>query len=162
MAVVEMIKETTGVTRRRDFEAGGSMAETVLSLHDSGRLSGRQLMAAQRYLDDVTAYHGSSGVGGYAERVQTSLAVRNKPPAGWTHAHVRCQQTLDRLREHERQVLAWLVTRRERGRSSLADLGRQVCGYEDRSMAIAAATARIQALLDSLAEHYFGKTTPRG
>lgn len=146
--------------KRVDHEAGGSMAETIQALHSNGRLSSRQLMAAHRYIEDVQAYHGSSGIGGYAERVQTSLQVRTKPPAGWTHAHLRCQQVLDKLRDHERQVLAWLVTRRERGRSSLADLGRQVSGYEDRSMAVAAATARIQGLLDSLAEHYFGKVTP--
>lgn len=148
------------MAERVDHEAGGSMAETIQQLHSSGRLSGRQLMAAHRYLSDITAYHGSSGIGGYAERVQVSLQVRSKAPSGWTHAHVRAQQVLDKLREHERMVLAWLVTRRERGRSSLADLGRQVSGYEDRSMAVAAATARIQGLLDTLAEHYFGKVTP--
>lgn len=155
MSLAEILPPCPKVKRRPSPEAGGSFAEIVASLFKSGRLSARQVRAAEMFLRDLTAYHGSTGTGGYGERVDSSRRPGGKL-SGWTQAHIDCQAILDKMWWHERRTLEFLILNRERARRSLADFGREAFGYEDRSMATAAAIAKIGGLLDSIAEHYLG------
>lgn len=136
-------------------ESGGAFASIVAELYKKGRITPRQARASQMFLNDLTAYHGSTGTGGYGERVDSSRKGGGML-AGWTQAHINAQAILDKLWHHERKTLDYLITNKEKHRPSLADFGREVYGYEDKSMAIAAGIAKIGALLESLAEHYCG------
>jgi len=158
MSLAEILPRP-GIKHRRPApqtqEAGGTFATIVSELYKKGRITPRQAKAAQMFLNDLTAYHGSTGTGGYGERVDSSRKPGGKL-SGWTQSHVDCQRILDRLWFHERRTLEYLIVNRERQRPSLADFGREAFGYEDRSMATAAAIAKIGGLLDSIAEHYLG------
>jgi len=135
-------------------EPGGAFATIVAELYKKGRISPRQARAAQMFLNDLTAYHGSTGTGGYGERVDSTA----KPGklAGWTQAHINAQAILDKLWFHERKTLDYLITNREKQRPSLADFGREVFGYNEPHMASASAVAKIVGLLESISEHYLG------
>lgn len=150
-------------TRRQEAftcqESGGAFATIVSELYKKGRISPRQAKAAQMFLNDLTAYHGSTGTGGYGERVDSSRKPGGKL-SGWTQSHINAQSILDKLWAHERKTLDYLITNREKQRPSLADFGREVFGYEDKSMAIAAAIAKIGGLLESISEHYIGNESP--
>jgi hypothetical protein len=135
-------------------ESGGAFATIVAELYKKGRITPRQARAAQMFLNDLTAYHGSTGMGGYQERVDTS--ARPGKLSGWSQAHINAQAILDKLWFHERKTLGYLITRKEKARGSLADFGREVFGYSDQAMAVASAVAKIGGLLDSIAEHYLG------
>lgn len=158
MSLAEHLPPRPRIKRRDTFtcqESGGAFASIVSELYKKGRISPRQARAAQMFLNDLTAYHGSTGTGGYGERVDSS----RKPGGmltGWTQAHVNAQAILDKLWHHERRTLEYLITAREKQRPSLADFGRAMFGYEDKSMAIASAIAKIGCLLDSIGEHYLG------
>lgn len=157
MSLAEILPPPPRIKRRQPTqpEAGGTFATIVSELYKKGRITPRQAKAAQMFLNDLTAYHGSTGTGGYGERVDSSRKPGGKL-SGWTQSHVDCQRILDRLWFHERRTLEYLIVNRERQRPSLADFGREAFGYEDRSMATAAAIAKIGGLLDSIAEHYLG------
>lgn len=158
MSLAEILPPPPRIKTRRietkHPEAGGAFATIVAELYKKGRITPRQARAAQMFLNDLTAYHGSTGTGGYGERVDST--ARPGKLSGWTQAHINAQAILDKLWQHERKTLDYLITNREKARPSLADFGREVFGYDDRSMAIASAIAKIGALLESLAEHYCG------
>lgn len=159
MSLAEILPPRPRIKRRPPLnicqESGGAFASIVSELYKKGRISPRQARAAQMFLVDLTAYHGSTGTGGYGERVDSSRKPGGKL-SGWTQSHINCQAILDRLWHHERKTLEYLILNREKARPSLADFGRSVFGYEDRSMATAAAIAKIGCLLDSIGEHYIG------
>jgi hypothetical protein len=120
---------------------------------DSGRLSPAHVEIGQWFLTLLQSSFGSSGgiTSAWRERVDGGTVFRSSP-TGWTHAQLTIQAILDELRQHERRTLDWLILRREQERRSLADFGRVSCGYQDRSMAIAAAGERIRMLLESISE----------
>jgi hypothetical protein len=160
MSLAEILPPRPRIKTRRQEpftcqESGGAFATIVSELYKKGRISPRQARAAQMFLNDLTAYHGSTGTGGYGERVDSSRKP-NGMLAGWTQSHINAQAILDKLWQHERRTLEYLITAREKHRPSLADFGRAMFGYEDKSMAIAAAIAKIGCLLDSIGEHYLG------
>jgi hypothetical protein len=158
MTLADVLPPRPRIKRRQEpftcQESGGAFATIVSELYKKGRITPRQAKAAQMFLNDLTAYHGSTGTGGYGERVDSS----SKPGklTGWTQAHINAQTVLDKLWFHERKTLDYLITSREKQRGSLADFGREVFGYSDQAMAVASAVAKIGGLLDSIAEHYLG------
>lgn len=154
MSLADVLPPPPKIKHKPNPEAGGQFATIVSDLYKRGRISPRQARAAQMFLADLTAYHGSTGMAGYQERVDTSTT--GSKLSGWTQAHCNCQRILDRLWFHERETLHYLITQRERARGSLADLGRQLYGYADQDMAVAAATAKISAVLETIAEQYLG------
>lgn len=146
------------VKRRETFscqESGGAFASIVSDLFKKGRITPRQARAAQMFLDDLTSYHGTSGAGGYGERVDNSRKPGGKL-SGWTQSHINAQAILDKMWHHERRTLEYLILNREKARPSLADFGREAFGYTEPHSAAAAAIAKIGCLLDSISEHYLG------
>lgn len=159
MSLAEILPQPPKVKRRQEQfacqESGGAFASIVSELYKKGRITPRQARAAQMFLNDLTAYHGSTGTGGYGERVDTSRKPGGKL-SGWTQAHINAQAILDKMWRHERRTLEYLITNREKQRPSLADFGREAFGYTEPHAAAAAAIAKIGCLLDSIAEHYLG------
>jgi len=155
MSLAEILGPPPRIKRKPEHESGGAFAKIVSDLYRAGRISPRQARAAEMFLRDLTAYHGSTGTAGYGERVDCSSRPGSKL-AGWTQSHVDCQSILDKMWLHERKTLEYMITNREKQRPSLADFGRAVFGYKDQDMAVASATAKIAGLLDSVAEHYLG------
>jgi hypothetical protein len=59
---------------------------------------------------------------------------------------------LSKLRGHERELLGYLIVKRELPRGSLADRGRVKSGFEHNRSARAFTTGQIVSLLDSVVE----------
>ena len=132
------------------------MGDIIDALKEEGHLSRRQHQAGVLLLRDLRAYHGQSDglVGQTAEKVDSGSRARLWPPGG--PCIVALDARLNRLRPHERRLMAWLIRQRELPRGMLRDLGRDVSGYTDRIPARAVAVGRIGALLDTLADDYLG------
>ena len=132
-------------------------SQVLDELNAKGRLTPSRAYVAHRFLADWRHAHGSSAglVGMYGERVSRTTAPLG-PPRGANGAQERLQAVLDRLRAHERVTINYILTPRERSRPGLEHWGAEVSGYKDRAMAIGAAVARIQALLDTLGECGYG------
>lgn len=136
------------------------MGDVISDLHNEGHISPRQFRAVVCFLSDWQAYHGHSGglVGQLAEKVQTAPREPLWPPGGPVGI-VEFDRRLNRLRPHERTLLRFLVTHREKARGTLSDLGRQISGYKTAKTTRAVVVGRVGALCDSLAEIY---TEPEG
>jgi hypothetical protein len=140
---------------------GGSMGDVLDSLREEGHLSDRRYRAGMAFLAELQASHGQSAglVGQLAEKVDTG-ATQRLWPSGGSRGIVALDARLNRLRRHERELMSWLVQHKERNRGSLADLGRIDSGYQTVRTGRAYAAGRIAALLDTLAEEYFGAEQP--
>ena len=132
-------------------------SQVLDDLHAKGRLTPSRAYVAHRFLSDWRQAGGSSAglVGMYGERVSRTTAPLG-PPRGANEAHERLQRIIDKLCWHERMTINYILTPRERHRPGLEHWGAEVSGYKDRAMAIGAAVARIQALLDTLGECGYG------
>jgi hypothetical protein len=140
-----------------NWMAGGSFRDVLMELHKEGHISDVQYVTACRLVQDMQRAHGSSAgiVSQTQERVQTSLRSRTAPPGGGDpDAFARMDRLLSQLRGHERDVLAFLILKRELPRGSLSDLGRLLSRYQTNKTTRAAAVGRIGALLDSVVELY--------
>ncbi len=139
---------------------GGAMGDMISDLHGEGHISARQLRAALAFLNDLHAWHGSSEglvMGDMQDRVQLCRGARLWPPGGSSSASLAALDArLNRLRGHERRLMASLVKCRELARGSLSDLGRQLSGYKTARTTRAVMVGRIGALLDTLADEYLG------
>ncbi len=144
-----------GGATTENWMAGGATEDVVDELRKEGHVTDRQYVAVRRFLDDMRKAHGSSGgiVPQYGERVQSSLRERMAPPGGGDpDAFVRMNRVLTGLREHERQLLGYLIVKRELPRGSLTDRGRMTSGYSNGKTARAFTTGQIRALFESIAE----------
>jgi len=138
-----------------DWMAGGSFGDVVLELRREGHVSDAQYGAAARLLRAMRSIHGTSGgiVPEIQERVQTSIRQCLYPPGGGDpDAFAFMDRLLSRLRGHERELLGYLIVRRELPRGSLADRGRVKSAYEHNRSARAFTTGQIVSLLDSVVE----------
>jgi hypothetical protein len=137
---------------------GGSMADVFEDLRAEGHLTGRQHQAVIRFLAELQTHHGRSDgiVGQIAERVQTSVRARLWPPGGPSGNLGSLDARLNRLRGHERRLMAYLIKHRELTRGSLRDFGRVHSAYTKRETARAYAVGRIAALAETLADEYLG------
>lgn len=134
---------------------GGSFPDVISDLHSEGHISARGFRAAVLFLSDLRAAHGSSGglVSQLSDKVQTGARELLWPPGGPVGI-AEFDRRVNRLRPHERQLLAFLVKHREHARGTLADLGRQISGYKTAKTMRAVVVGRVGALCDSLAELY--------
>lgn len=141
-----------------DWMAGGCLGDVLVELRKEGHISDQQYALACCLLRDMRKAHGNSNgiVASFMqERVQTSTRNRDRPPGGGDpDAFRRMDAVLHGLRRHERDVLAYLICRRELPRGSLSELGRGRSAYKTQKTMRAAAVGRIGALLDSIAEVY--------
>ena len=86
------------------------------------------------------------------ERIDASRKQWGRPPGGASIAQL--DQRLGKLHHHERELLKFLTTMRERARANLADYGRGHSGYKTGKTARAFTAGRICGLLDSIADQY--------
>ena len=152
-----MSDRRVGLAGGDDWQAGGAMGDIIEGLRKERHIRDRAFAATVRLLEDMRQAHGTSGgiVPVIAERVQSSVRPLLWPPGGGDQdAFQRMQSVLNRLRGHEREVMAYMIRARELPRGSLSERGRQLSGYEHSRSARAYMTGRICALLDSIAEAY--------
>lgn len=132
------------------------MGEVIQALFKEGHLTPRQCAAGVAFLTDLQWGGGSSsGMVLDLDRTKGSGRQPLYPPGGYeSERHLRCREVLTRLRGHERDMLKFLVTHREKARGTLADWGRQRSAYTTAKTARARAVGEVAALLESIAELY--------
>jgi hypothetical protein len=137
--------------------AGGSMGDVMEELHKEGHIRSAHYVAVCKLLDDMRRSHGTSAgiVSMPSERVDTSIRDRLAPPGGGDQdAFARMSKALERLRSHERELLAFLVLQRELARGALSDYGRQWSSYKTNKTTRAVAVGKVSSLAASIAEAY--------
>lgn len=145
----------TARTGNEPWLAGGAMGDVLEGLKKEGHITGRQYVAGLWLLDEMRKSHGTSAglIPQLGERVDTSRMARLFPPGGGDpDSFARMEIFLDGLRQHERELLGFLIVHKERTRGSLADWGRGRSAYEHGRSARAFTTGQISAALSSLAE----------
>ena len=140
----------------------GSLRHAIKTFHRRGDLSRREAMAGLRFFDDYETYHGSSGVSGWEERVQTSLKIARQGPQAWTDGHRRFQAAMDSLKSYEREHVEALLLWQRTLSGSLTGLGRGLVGTDGDKQARGAGLVRLKLMLQALAEHYFGPVRKAG
>jgi hypothetical protein len=110
------------------------------------------------FLAELRGAHGTSAglVSETAERVDAGVRQRLCPPGGPSGTLPALDARLNRLRSHERRLMAYLIRHRELVRGGLSDFGRTHSGYKTARTTRAFAVGQIAALLDTLAEEYLG------
>jgi len=142
-----------------DKIAGGSIGDVIEELHREGHIKDSHYVAVCRLLADMRTHHGDSGgiVSEVQERVQTCIRERLCPPGGGDpDAFARMSRALNLLRPHERELLNFLVVKKELGRGALSDWGRLRSAYRTNKTTRAAAVGQVTCLAASIAEVYGG------
>jgi hypothetical protein len=132
------------------------MGDVFEDMRAEAHLTERQYLAGLMVLRDLQAWHGTSGgiVGEVRDKVDVSTRPLLWPPGGPSIAAL--DYRLNRLRPHERRLMAFLIKHRELARGTLGDFGRMYSGYKTAKTTRAVTVGRIGALLDSLADEYLG------
>lgn len=141
--------------RDSHWEAGGSLGDILVDLHKEGHISNDQFVSACRFLEDLKNARGNSNglVPVVEERVQTSIRARLFPAGGAANeAQNRMAGVLDQLRLHEREVLHFLIMKRELSRGTLTDFGRITSNYKTAKTMRAVAVGQVRSLLAAIAE----------
>jgi hypothetical protein len=135
---------------------GGAFSDAVADLSDQGHLSPRQLRAAHTFLAELQRSHGASAglVVTISERVDVSRREAQRPPGGASIAAL--DERLHRLRPWERELLKHLAVCGEKPGAALCAYGRARSGYDKQATARAFAVGRLAAVLEGLADQYFG------
>lgn len=110
-------------------------------------------------LYDIAACWGASGalaplnLGG---AFSNNNGLKEGQPGFSADAMLRVDVVLRKLSDWERNLLAWLIRAREKREASLTGLGRELYSVTDTDDKVArhVATVRIQALTDSVSQHY--------
>lgn len=132
-------------------QTAGTGIEALLGqLHRNQRLFARHLWAGGELIRLLRAAEGQSFgvVDPTAERVHTQGAGG----LPWVIGRMESDETLRRLRQHERDTLNFMVLYKDVAGANLAQFGRQHSTYQDRDSASAFAVSRILATLDSICE----------
>jgi hypothetical protein len=143
--------------RRTQWEAGGSFGDVVMELHKERHISDTQCAIAIRFLEDLRgAYGDSKGLVQQPQvRVQTSHKAALYPAGGAANeAQARMSAVLHKLRDSEREVLHFLIMKRELPRGTLSDLGRLHSNYKTAKTLRAAAVGLVRALLAAIVDVY--------
>jgi hypothetical protein len=132
------------------------MADLIQDLAAEKHLSPRQLRAAGMFLRELQAHHGHSAglVMHLSEKIDAGRQARLRPPGGASIAAL--DSRLGKLHQHERVLLAALVRHGEKGKATLSDYGKARSNYQTQRTSKAFATGRVSALLETLADTYFG------
>lgn len=149
----------TARTGNEAWLAGGGMGDVLDGLKKEGHITDGQYVAGCWLLQQMQQAHGSSGglVPQVGERVDCSNVQRLFPPGGGNlDSFMRMENAMRRLRNHERELLNFLIVRKELNRGSLADWGRGRSAYEHGRSARAFTTGQICAALSSLEEEVVG------
>lgn len=145
----------TARTGNETWLAGGAMGDVLEGLKKERHITDRQYVVGMCLLEDMRKAHGTSGglIPQIGERVDTTLRARLFPPGGGDpDSFARMQRLLAGLRQHERELLGFLIVRAELPRGSLADWGRGRSAYAHGRSARAFTTGQISSALSSLAE----------
>lgn len=116
-------------------------------------------LALARFLRDIQAGWGTSGALGSIDldRTRSGPGPAGGQPGISTQAMAAANSVLERLHDHEVELLKWLVKARERSNVSLATLGHEWCGVEEPNRAQGAATGVLQAFARSVVQHHPSK-----
>lgn len=135
---------------------GGSahvLRELIIEFAKRQRLSVTEAKAGLLFANDLDKAKGSSaGLVSNLEGGGSRGTRKTEPPKGSNDAALMVESVNRNLRPHERQLLGDLI-RSASSADQLATLGR---GYNEKGLKIACAVGRLQSLLDSIAEIYFG------
>lgn len=141
----------------QNWMAGGALIEVVEALFKEGSVTGAQVVAVSKLLNDMRAAYGSSAglVTSVADRVSGGGVNRMfLTSCGDAYAFDRMESTLHAMQAHERRTLAFLITHKEKARGSLIDFGREHSTYETAKTRRAWAVGRISGALESIRENY--------
>jgi hypothetical protein len=110
------------------------------------------------FLKDAEAAWGKSGALSPIDWAMAAIrgsAMQFSTPAYATDAGQRAGYVLDRLQDHERELMKWLWTARERASVSLTRCGEELFFvHNDEKLARQTATTAIQLLAKSVWQHY--------
>ena len=119
------------------------------------KLNTRQAKGLLEFFNDMHWAWGSSGHLGPIDLDRAyGAGIGASMPDCPTDRAIRAQRALNRLRQHERALLMWLVKARERINVTLATLGIERAGVDEPNRAQGVATGLMQGFASSIAEIY--------
>lgn len=140
-----------------NWMAGGGLRDIANKLYKERNLSGENLVAFAKLTKDMQESHGSSNglVTSFCDVVSGAgvgkFAFASLPEV---RAFERLERVLAGLHPHERQLLGYLITHKEKSRGTLSDYGRTQSTYGQNKTARAFAVGRVSALAHSIREQY--------